>query len=146
MIVQPLLPFRKHLSSQVLASEMGCQRIYDYQANVVVFDYLVRFFEKKHLMIRVVRLRIDNLLGGLRRLHPRRLCHSHDPLWTKSLLRIQVQRSTVEATLVHGQLNINRKLVAQDGLSDPVLTVNLRYGLSLKATANELIEGLAACR
>src|SRR5712692_4463551 len=125
---------------------MGCQRVYDYQANLVVFDYLVCLFEKKHLMIRVVRLRIDDLLGGVRRLHPCRLCHSHDPLWTKSLLRIQVQRSTVEATLVHGQLNINRKLVAQNGLADSVLAVNLRYRLSLKAATNELVEGLAACR
>src|SRR6266699_1029109 len=51
VIVQTLLSFCQHLSSQVLASEMGRYRVDYYHSYVIVLDNLIRFFQEKHLVI-----------------------------------------------------------------------------------------------
>src|SRR2546422_3307732 len=100
VVVESLLSLCEHLSADILASEVGCQRVDDDQADVVVFDDLVRFLQEKYLMVGVVGFRIDNPLRYISRLQPCCLGHSHDPLWTEGLFRIKVQSASIQPTLI----------------------------------------------
>ena len=54
VVVETLLSLCEHLSADILASKVGCQGVDDDQADVVVFDDLVRLLQEKDLMVGVV--------------------------------------------------------------------------------------------
>ena len=100
VVVETLLSLCEHLSADILASKVGCQGVDDDQADVVVFDDLVRLFQEKYLMVGVVGFRIDNPLRYISRLQPCCFGHSHDPFWTEGLFRIKVQSASIQPTLI----------------------------------------------